>query len=265
MSYINKGQNNIGNNVQNNNNSNKNVNSNKNGYGENQQQIYYQSQIQQQSEIRYYVYQDLQNIINLIYSRNAVLEHFKNDPNHPMVTLINNKMLLQLNLSNTIQLDQTQQYQRDSNLFDFLKQERMNANRILKNVIFNQKKDSIQTALIEYSNDYQNGNFKLNKQYKLQETGLVAKFDESVLSKILSSIQNVDYKINQLRNGQIYDVPKELDIIKKAENYQIQAKQLLQINFHLINTGEKSMVQPQNLNQNQYTNIANGKVLKPKP
>ncbi|CAD8127813.1 unnamed protein product [Paramecium sonneborni] len=255
-----------------------------NGY-QNQQQTYQQSQIQQQLEIRYYVYQDLQNIINLIYSRNAVLEHFQNYPNHPMVTLSNNKLLLQLNLSNAIQLDQTQQYQRESNLSNYLKQERQKAYTILNKVIIETKsshqnssqiiknneielgyvnnEDSIQTALIEYSNDYKNGNFKLNKQYKLQETGLVGKFDESVLSKIISSIQNVDSKINQLRNGQRYDPLTEEDILQTAKKYKKNAEKKLKENFtekvpQLINPEEEKNIIDQNStlkeSQNQVQN-----------
>ncbi|CAD8127817.1 unnamed protein product [Paramecium sonneborni] len=201
----------------------------RNGIGfQNQQQIYQQSQIQQQSEIRYYVYQDLQNIINLIYSRNAVLEHFQNYPNHPMVTLINNKILLQLNLSNTIHFCLQQENQKNRNLSNFLIQQRMNANRILKNVIDSNKQqknqsliyqnnqkqmNSLENELQKYKYFYESQNFQLN-QFQLQETGLAAKFDESVFPKIF------DQQINQLNNGQLQDITSEKDIIKRAELQQ---------------------------------------------
>ncbi|CAD8127818.1 unnamed protein product [Paramecium sonneborni] len=233
-------------------------------YQQNQQQYtqYYQESQKKCHEFRQYVYEDLQILINLIYGRNAILEHFKNDPYHPIVSRMNNKILLYLNQSNTIHLGLQQQYQRDSYLSKFLIQERLIAYRILKNVInFNDiemnssnqnssriirnneieeeyvnNEDSIQTALIEYSNDYQNGNFKMNK-YKLQETGLVAKSEESDLIKRISAEFTIDSRANSLRNGQSYDTPLECDILKTAKQFQNKVRDKLKQNFHQINTG----------------------------
>ncbi|CAD8195763.1 unnamed protein product [Paramecium octaurelia] len=86
----------------------------------------FQSEVQQ---IEYYVYEDLQNFVNLLYSLKAVKEHFKEYPYHPMTVLCRNKVILQLNLSNAIHFDLMSQYQ--NNLRQVLLKEKENAKNII--------------------------------------------------------------------------------------------------------------------------------------
>ncbi|CAD8194905.1 unnamed protein product [Paramecium pentaurelia] len=193
-----------------------------------------QSQQQEQALIQYYIYQDLQNLINLIQSRKAVLDYFQNDLNHPMVTSSNNKILLQLNLSNGIHFDQQKQYSKDKTLTDFLKEQRKKAYEILKQVIDNKdnlinKGDSLYQSLQTYKSKYQNSQFGLNEEYQLQPTQQDNKFDQNVLSKIISSIQTVDFDINQIQG--YFPVPSQKEILQKANDYQNKAKQKLIENF----------------------------------
>ncbi|CAK58109.1 unnamed protein product (macronuclear) [Paramecium tetraurelia] len=86
----------------------------------------YQSELQQ---IEYYVYEDLQNFVNLLYSLKAVKEHFKEYPSHPMIVLSRNKVILQLNLSNAIHYDLISQYK--DNLKKVLLKEKEHAKNII--------------------------------------------------------------------------------------------------------------------------------------
>ncbi|CAD8099511.1 unnamed protein product [Paramecium primaurelia] len=193
-----------------------------------------QSQQQEQALIQYYIYKDLQNLINLIQSRKAVLDYFLNDLNHPMVTSSNNKILLQLNLSNGIHFDQQQQYSKDKTLTNFLKEERKKAFEILKQVIDNKdnlinKEDSLYQSLQIYKSKYEKQQFELNEEYQLQPTQQDNKFDQNVVSKIISSIQTVDFDINQIKG--YFPVPSQKEILQKANDYQNKAKQKLIENF----------------------------------
>ncbi|CAK83658.1 unnamed protein product, partial (macronuclear) [Paramecium tetraurelia] len=193
-----------------------------------QQQTFKDSQIQAQAqaEIQYYIYQDLQNIINLIQSRKAVLEHFKNDPNHGMITQSNNKLILQLNLSNAIHSEQQQIYKEQPQLIEFLQKERNKAYEILEKIIdnndqllnSNQNNDYfIPYYLQKYKLRYAKQEFKLEDQFPLQDTNQVAKFDEGVLQNMISSISNVDNQIQQIRMNKSYRVPDPNEIQLKAK------------------------------------------------
>ncbi|CAD8130923.1 unnamed protein product [Paramecium sonneborni] len=115
---------------------------------------------QEEALIEFYVYQDLQNLINLLFSREAVLEHLQNDQNNPMVTLSNNKVILQFNLSSGIHQDLKNQYQHNRQLSDKLRSEKMIALRTLNYVvkldikITNKNSYMIQSEIIQ-SNLYQ--------------------------------------------------------------------------------------------------------------
>ncbi|CAD8062915.1 unnamed protein product [Paramecium primaurelia] len=235
-------------------------------YQQCQTQNYRQSEKQEQAQIQYYIYEDLQNIINLIYQRNAILEYFRDDPGHDMVILSNNKLILQLNLSSSIHFDQTQYYKKQQpQLFQFLKDERQKAYKILeklfddndqtknyKNDHLNKNKE-IKDYLKKYKQFYENQDFILN-QFKQQPTNLVPKFNEGVLSKIISSIQTVDSQVDQIRNTQYYKTPNQQEIESKAIQYQENTKMKLQDLFQNQNNQMKNQ-DNQKINQSNTINI----------
>ncbi|CAD8182501.1 unnamed protein product [Paramecium octaurelia] len=198
------------------------------------------AQAQAQTEIQYYIYQDLQNTINLMYARKAVLEYFKNNPTHEMITQSNNKLILQLNLSNTIHFDQQQQYKEQPQLLKFLKEERSKAYKILEKMIDNNglflnrnqsNDDVVPKYFKEYKQRYAKQEFKMNDQIPLQQTNQVTTFDEGVLSNIISSIQNTDNQIDQIRRNKSYKVPDPNEILQKANDYYKKAQGQLKNNF----------------------------------
>ncbi|CAD8105606.1 unnamed protein product [Paramecium sonneborni] len=237
----------------------------------NQQQlvkIQQEQQLQEQAQIQYYIYEDLQNIINLIQQRDAVIEYFKNDCAHEMVTLCNNKLILQLNISSSIHYDQTQQYRKQPELLKILKKERENAYKILEKFIGNndqkinsngkQKNNgSVLNDLQQYRNNYKDQKFELN-QFKQQQTNLVPKFHEGVLSTIISSIQSVDSQVDQVKKTKYYKIPHFEDIQEKAIKYYKTTQQKLKINFPKLLSQDNQMSQQDNqkFNQSNVINIA---------
>lgn len=51
------------------------------------------------------VFQDLDNVAGIFAETLAVLEYFKDEPDHPYVTIAQNRLILQTNLSNGIMCD----------------------------------------------------------------------------------------------------------------------------------------------------------------
>ncbi|CAK57393.1 unnamed protein product (macronuclear) [Paramecium tetraurelia] len=64
-----------------------------------------QTQIKNQVQTQFYVDENQQNFINLLYSLRIVNEHFKGQKKPPMVIICRNKVILQINLSNSIHYD----------------------------------------------------------------------------------------------------------------------------------------------------------------
>ncbi|CAK68409.1 unnamed protein product (macronuclear) [Paramecium tetraurelia] len=204
-----------------------------------QAQTYQQKQSQEEALIKFYVYQDLQNLINLIYSRNAVLEHFKDDPNNSIVTLSNNKVILQLNLSIGIHQDLKQQYSRNHNLQQILQRERNTAYQTLKDVTQKSQrqistsnqtkiflKDSVENYLNTYTQNYEMGYFGSN-QFQLQQTNYAPQFNEQTLSKLISSMQSIDAQTNQIGTNGNYQAPTPEYILQRAQDYYSMTKQKL--------------------------------------
>ncbi|CAD8192525.1 unnamed protein product [Paramecium pentaurelia] len=215
----------------------------------NQTQIYKQQQQQEEALIEYYVYQDLQNLINLLYSRKAIHEYFQDDPTNPLVILSNNKVILQLNLSSGIHTDLQYQYQYKNELKNKLKNEKSIALQTLKYVAQelmnqggtqNQHQDPTKDYLNQFIQNYEDEMFHLN-QFQLQSTNYVPQFNEQVLSKIISSIQVVDHQTNQVRQNGTYQKPTQQQLLDRAYVY-----------FHMTNQ-KLNQINPQN-NQTQLNN-----------
>ncbi|CAD8129470.1 unnamed protein product [Paramecium sonneborni] len=200
---------------------------------EQQQQVQIQklSQKQQKEEqlIRYYLYENLQYFINLIYSLKAVNQHFINDPQHPMKILARNKIVLQSNLSNCIQYDQSSQYQSDPQLNQVLQQERQFAKQLLEQ-LSPELKEEFQSYLKIYKNNSLNQNIQVHQQ-KLEQTNLDSKFNQKVLQSIIDKIFLVDETTGQFSGQKTYNSPTIQDIIQKAENYSEKTRQQLEIHF----------------------------------
>ncbi|CAD8127271.1 unnamed protein product [Paramecium sonneborni] len=202
-----------------------------------QTQIYQNKSLQsKQSLIQYYVYQDLQNFINLIFSIKAVKEHFKDNLDHPMVEICNNKIILQLNLSNGIHIDQHQQYKKDKDDEKYYNKEKINAQKILEEVIkqfqqsINEKQKKLlseQFHQIELYKKYCLGEIFELKQFQLKNTNLPTQFNHKVVSQILNSVKQVDGEVNGIVENKQYNQPNQIEIQQKAEQqYQLTRNQL---------------------------------------
>ncbi|CAD8190564.1 unnamed protein product [Paramecium octaurelia] len=202
-------------------------------YEQQQQQIQIQKLNQKQQEevqsIRYYLYDSLQFLINLLYSSKAVNEHFENDPQHPMRIIARNKITLQLNLSNSIQFDQSFQYKSDPKLNQVLQIEKQNAKKLLE-----QLPPEFKLEFENYLEIYQSSSLDQNiemRSLNMEQTNIETKFDSNVLQSIINSIQQVDKTTQQFREQKVYKIPNIQDIITNANNYYQKTKYSLVKNY----------------------------------
>ncbi|CAD8145164.1 unnamed protein product [Paramecium octaurelia] len=192
-----------------------------------------QKNIEQEALIQYYVYEDFQNLINLIYSYQAVKKHFKNHPGHPAIILSKNKIKLQLNISNSIHSDL---YQTNKNSQDqtILKVQKQNVKSIIKkmgNDIQMNDLDKESQAYLEQYIKYSLGDYVELKQFELEKTNWDYNFNQGVLDKVLPQISYVDEQIRSLRQRKCYNIPTAQQIKLKAKEYERLTESKLLINY----------------------------------
>ncbi|CAK87546.1 unnamed protein product (macronuclear) [Paramecium tetraurelia] len=176
-------------------------------------QCYKQQQLQDQALIQYYIFEDYQNLINLIYSLQTVNEFFKDDPDNEMVVLCRNKVINQLNLSNTIHLDIQETY-KDQDYAYFIKQEKQKVKELVSHLPPN-----IQNSI--YLQMYSQRSLSENIQSTHQELEKMdSSFISNVVSQIFSSMHIVDQKVSQIQSQKYYKIPSPYDVLDKAQQYQ---------------------------------------------
>ncbi|CAD8166661.1 unnamed protein product [Paramecium octaurelia] len=196
----------------------------------NQNQIYkYQEQsqkLQDQALIQYYIHEDFQNLINLIYSLQAVSEHFNHDPNNEMVILSRNKVITQLNISNSIHYDLQQNY-RDPKYRELIQREKLKVQQAISQFP-NDLKQS--TYLRSYQQNSLSDQIRHNYQ-QLDKIRTPATFNQNVVSQIFSSMQLIDKNVSQIKSLNQYTVPTEQDVLAKARQYYSMTQNKLYANF----------------------------------
>ncbi|CAD8178955.1 unnamed protein product [Paramecium pentaurelia] len=154
-----------------------------------------QSELQ---EIQYYVYEDLQNFVNLLYSLIAVKEYFKENPSHPMIFICRNKIILQLNISNSIHTD-------------LINYALLNNNQIKYqfDLIIIQK--YIEVSFIKRKKNAKKiiNQFKLllGDEYQLHVDNYISNSLNDELSMKLLSIEKLDIQTSPDQNQNIYSFP----------------------------------------------------------
>ncbi|CAD8062979.1 unnamed protein product [Paramecium primaurelia] len=183
-------------------------------------------QLQDQALIQYYIFEDYQNLINLIYSLQTVNDYFKDDPNNEMVILCRNKVISQLNLSNTIHQDIQETY-KNSNYQQFISKEKQKVKEMVSHLPPNVK-DSIYLQMYKQNSLSE----KIISSYqRLEEMDITPNFDNQVVSQIFSSMQLIDQKVNQIQSQNHYTVPSYKDVIEKAKQYQNLTQQKLEVSI----------------------------------
>ncbi|CAD8165019.1 unnamed protein product [Paramecium octaurelia] len=237
----------------------------------------FKPQTQAQAQIQYYVYQDLQYVINLLYQMKAVAQHFKNSE-HTMVKLCNNKLMLQLNISFGIHLDQLQQSQRNETNFYFLKAQKNNAFMILESII-QKMSDNEKELLKEQLECIQN--YMTNclgpqynwRQYQLKATNMTPQFNDQVLQQLINSIQQVDNQVTHIKENSNSSFPLE-QIERTAQQFERKTQEQLNRNFPNLNNSnfnmqENELSQVDNLNisypKNQWNKQNNQKTQSTQP
>ncbi|CAD8060829.1 unnamed protein product [Paramecium primaurelia] len=191
-----------------------------------QTQSYQKEQLQDQAQIQYYIFEDFQNLINLLYSLQTVSEYFKNDPNNEIVTLCRNKVISQLNISNLIHYDIQQNY-KDPKYQQLIKREKQKVKEIISQLPY-----PIQNS--KYLNLYYQNSLSDQikcKQQQLEKINIAPNFNQQVVSQIFSSMQLIDRNLGQIKQQNYYPIPTKNDILAKAEQYEILTQSKLESNF----------------------------------
>ncbi|CAD8124546.1 unnamed protein product [Paramecium sonneborni] len=193
-----------------------------------QTELLLQTNNEQQILIQYYVYQDFQNLINLLYSLEAVKNYFQNQPNHPLITLSRNKIILQLNISNTIHYDQYVSHKSSSNI-KTLNDQKENVQKMIKNI-----KLDLDFECQNYLDSYQENSLKqivTINQIQQQKSFQNYNFNQNILQSIIPQISIVDQRIQLLRQSKQSYIPSESEVKQKAKEYQQLTLNKLSINY----------------------------------
>ncbi|CAD8163628.1 unnamed protein product [Paramecium pentaurelia] len=195
-----------------------------------QQQQQQQKQFNQQEEqalILFYIYEDFQNFLNLLYQFIIVKEQFKTDPKNILVSICENKLITQMNLSNSIHYDLSKN-QKNSDLISFLKKNKNDIKQNIRSVCPTKCDKEIDKYIQYYENFCLSENVQINNM-ELKPTQLKVNFNEEVLQKIFPQIQAMDNRINQIRQTQNYNIPSYDQIKSKAQQYQQETLSKLKI------------------------------------
>ncbi|CAD8185231.1 unnamed protein product [Paramecium octaurelia] len=185
-----------------------------------------QEQIKNQIQTQFYVYEDLQNFINLLYSLKVVNEHFKGQKNLPMVKICRNKVVLQMNLSNSIHYDLGSQ----KDTAEILAKEKNQAMNILNQL--EPELNEFQDYIKWYKENCLSQNIHLEQQ-KLEDTNMAANFNQNVLSQIIPAINSMDQKVQNVQDQEKFIAPELNQIKEKAKKYQDFTRESLQKNHQI--------------------------------
>ncbi|CAD8198208.1 unnamed protein product [Paramecium pentaurelia] len=190
-----------------------------------QQQIYEQQSFkEEQALIQYYVYQDLQNFINLLYSMKAIQQYFANEPNHPAITLSINKVILQLNISNSIHYDLDKEH-KGIQAQHCIIEERYKVQNMLKS-FYNEFGQGQQQLINNYIQNSLQQKVSI-KQLALQQTQDFV-FNQNLLNQLIPQVEVIEQQIQHIKQAKYYRIPDQQEIKNKAIDFQNQTKYKLQ-------------------------------------
>ncbi|CAD8094686.1 unnamed protein product [Paramecium sonneborni] len=183
-------------------------------------------------QIQYYIYEDLQNLVNLLYSFKAVNEHFKNNLKHPMITVSRNKIILQLNLSNGIYLDLQQQYQKNPFKYVLL-EEKKNALKIINQ--FAQALGIDYQSYIDYFKSNSLSEIISFKQQNLEKVTFSGSSNSQQTTNIFLQTQKNEKIFSHWINSKTYNSKSFDSFIFKAISYKQLTEIKLLSNFPISN------------------------------
>ncbi|CAD8116586.1 unnamed protein product [Paramecium primaurelia] len=186
-----------------------------------QQQQQQQKQFNQQEEqalILFYIYEDFQNFLNLLYQFIIVKEQFKTDPQNILVSICENKLITQMNLSNSIHYDLSKN-QKNSDLISFLKKNKNDIKKNIRSVCPTKCDKEIDKYIQYYENICLSENVQIYNM-ELIPTQLKVNFNEEVLQKIFPQIQAKYNNSTKEDKPKITNLPRLYQI--KSNSYQYQ-------------------------------------------
>ncbi|CAD8094044.1 unnamed protein product [Paramecium sonneborni] len=212
-----------------------------------QKQLFKQEQLQDSALIQYYIFEDYQNLINLIYSLITVQNYFENDPNNQVVALSRNKIVAQLNLSNTLHQDLQSKYISKQHQ-QFIKQERKKVLDFISHLPSEIRNSQyLQTYKINSLSDNVKSAFQ-----QLEHISITPNFNQNVVAQTVQSMQLIDQRINQITSSNHYNVPSFNDVQLKANQYQNITQKKLEASFPKSISLSNQQYYQQQKNSSQY-------------
>ncbi|CAK69829.1 unnamed protein product (macronuclear) [Paramecium tetraurelia] len=143
-----------------------------------------------------------------------------------MVILSRNKVIIQLNISNSIHYDLQQRY-KDPKYKKLIQNEKQK----VKEQIYKFPNDIKYST---YLNHYQHNSLCDQIQHnplQIDQIRTPTNFNQHVVSQIFSSMQSMDKKVTQLKSSNQYSVPKQEEVLAKARQYYSQTQNKLYANY----------------------------------
>ncbi|CAD8052180.1 unnamed protein product [Paramecium sonneborni] len=155
----------------------------------------------QQEYIKYTVRQDFLNVIGIAVDYNTVLEKFQNDTKQDeLLKVMQNRLILQVNLSNSIHSDLYHQFKNSPNMQQLLKAEKEQAKKNLK--LLDQEK--FYQATIVLLKKYEENCLVDQPIIKHEALNLITcqpQFNPETIGKVIGSINTTDQKYQDIQNG----------------------------------------------------------------
>ncbi|CAD8065877.1 unnamed protein product [Paramecium sonneborni] len=198
-------------------------NSNQIGIVENQK--FKSNQINSEEQIlKFTVRQDFLNVLGIAADFQAGLELQKKNNNLGQYeTMLHNKLILQVNLSNSIHCDQYNQYLKSPHLAEILKKEKLKAKEFLQSI---KQKEKFDKKIEEQLQFYETNclvDRPFMQQQELKNIQHEVKFNQETVQNIINSINQTDQKYRDLQDGNTQ--AEELSVTQIDEHIQSRKKQ----------------------------------------
>ncbi|CAD8122329.1 unnamed protein product [Paramecium sonneborni] len=202
----------------------------------NQKQLetFKESEKQIQSEIEYYIFQDLENVLCLLGQLEQTITTLEDQDDKSYLPIATNKAILSANISNGIHYDQY--YSHNKKHSTFLTKCKERAKKIFNGAL--EAKNGIKNTnpKIKKICDFYLENLNAEngfKQLPLETVTRKGEFNQKVLEKVIWGTQTVDNQLKEVQNLTYQAPTLEQILIKMNEKKKICEEQLIK-NFNLV-------------------------------
>ncbi|CAD8141895.1 unnamed protein product [Paramecium octaurelia] len=205
-------------------------------YSQIQSQQYHSKSRQIETEeqiVKFTIRQDFLNLLAIAADYQAGLNLQGSQKNmEQIITMLHNKLILQVNLSSSIHLDQQQQCKNSPQLNETLIKEKRDVENFLKSIIKEKKfAPQIEKHLKSYLDNCLNDYPRLVND-PLNPVKNKAEFNQETIQKLFCSISQTDQKYSDIQRGKVQakelsqsDIDKHIEERLHAAHHKLQDRQ----------------------------------------